>query len=424
MRKAVLWIYLALFLASPISLFAQESPEAKGQKTKRDAVEGKDKGAVNPESEDRAEGEDFDMDFDPDLVDLQDEESFDTEAVAEEPLPFEVHGRIDVSLQVTDPNDPVENQDKIDTSLSEISLNLLYYPTKWLTLQTEIELESEGELEFDQLHATVKLGQNLPSLRGGIHYVPFGLERYYYAPPRNPFVNRPLAFRLIFPGTYPDLGFFVFGELKPSFLPKIQYDFSAVLGLQGPDREGRREVELRNINNFEDNNKDWQYSGRVSTILYENVDDPSRMALLFEFGASFLTGIYDDDDRRRLSLLGVDVRARISDFYFLLEHVRGKVELVDPARTQERNGTYLWLMYKPVFNRPWLESIHLAARYGVIDPDERFRDGFDLERYSFVAAWEPYPNLRLKLQYEQTRERVEALRRQRRSVLVQLAFNF
>ncbi|MDF1666248.1 MAG: hypothetical protein P1V97_31125 [Planctomycetota bacterium] len=418
-------LFVALVFAPALS-FAQDKtatvddkPALKKERAaESETREDPEKKEEQTPEEDLGEFSDSDFDFDS-------PESFDTDSVDSERGWYEIHGRGDFSLQVIDPNDPIENQDRIDIALSELSLNVLLYPTEWLRFQVEVELEAEeAEIEFDQIHGTITFAKGLPELRLGINYVPFGVEQFYYAPPRNPFINRPVAFRQIFPGTYPDLGVFVFGSYRSDYLPKINYSFSAVLGLQGPDRDDRRSTELRNINNFEDNNKDWQYSGRVGMVFYDNVDDASRTPLSLEIGLSFLSGIYDDEDRRRLSLGGLDIQLRVADFYFVGEHVRGKVELVDPAGTQIRSGTYYWLMYKKVLKKRFLESFHLAARFGLIDPDDRFRTVLDLERYSLVAGWEPYKNLLFKVQFDRTRERAEPFRRKRQALLVQVGFSF
>lgn len=378
---------------------------AEPEKTDPDAL---DPDALDPDA----------FDFDPAGIDFD----VDEVAVEEEPM-LEVHGRVATTLQGAFRDDLAEGLDPLSLDFSSAALTLFWDPLDWLRLLAEVEANGEGEVEIDTLAAELRPGPSLPRLRIGYTYVPFGIERFTYAPPRNPFINRPLAFRRVFPGSLQDLGLFVSGELRLPMMPRLSYEASLSSGLRGPDRDDRPEIALGDTP-FSGRNKDLQTAGRLGITLYENLDDARRLPLTLELGGSFLTVNYDRQERRRLSLQGFDVRLQVGGLSIQAELVSGSVDPIKAGEaTRKRRGAYLWLVYRRRFDEPFLEAAHVGLRLGAVDTDHRRRDEGDLARASLVFGFEPAPGFLFKAQIDQVRE-LARRGRDRFLALIELGYSF
>lgn len=356
---------------------------------------------------------------------------FDTGGVAvDDSKAFELHGRIDLSLQHAKLDDMVEGLSRgAAYELSQAAVLLLWKPLEWLRFLAELELGlpkgGSIDLEVDIMAIELTLPGKLPRLRAGVSYVPFGVERFRYAPPRNSFVNRPMAFRRIYPGSYTDLGLFLSGSIELPLLPKLAYEGAIVSGLRGPDRKDRPTLTLGNGRSYRGiDNGAPLVAGRAGAVFYENIDDPSRTPLRIELGASALTTNYDRLARETLTLLGADFRLRIAGLRLRTEIVRETVDSHSPGGHRSLHGHYLELVYRGEPREPWVRSWHIGFRYGQVDSDDARRNSGDLERWSGSLGWEPSPRLLFKLQLDVVRELSNDHQPNNRIALLQLGYSF
>ncbi len=280
-------------------------------------------------------------------------------------------------------------------SLSSIAIFLGLRITDDLWVKTEVEYVGEdgGEIELDLAVLEWEAVEKLLTVSVGINYVPFGVERFYYAPNRNPLIDRPAPFRRVFPGTYGDLGVFVKGRLDTESGFGLRWELAVVNGLRGPERDDRPTLET---NIVRDNNDDKAVAGRLGAVLRPGL----------EIGASGYVGRHDDDARRLLHLFGVDLRAEVGGFRLVAEYVLGNVEEERlNGGSFHRWGYYVTLVYRwepEVFAIDWLEG---SLRIDGIDGDSRVRDHLDVDRLSAGLGWSPVEHFFVKLEYQWAFER-------------------
>ncbi|MEZ6187164.1 MAG: hypothetical protein R3F62_19405 [Planctomycetota bacterium] len=341
--------------------------------------------------------------------------SFDLDAV--DPLPpappLEFHGRANGTLAITRQGESVELLEDNAFELSSVDLYLSYFPTRWIGALGEAELESdlgegerklEVEVELLVLELRPLLSDRL-RIRFGREPVPFGLERRYYAPPRNELANRPAAFRRVFPGTYSDTGAYVWWTEPVGFLGgEVELELGISKGLTGPDREDRPKQFRKDTNSAP------QYSGRLGWTVFDL--DPQRKgagpgeaalptAIKLSLGGSFLTGEYDRDEKRRVTFWGADAELFVGGLRLRAEAIWSRVEpLASGARMREGIGVYALAAYHWKLERFLLEEVFVAFRYGKADRDERTREVLDVERYHVGVGWIPYPGVLFKAGYE------------------------
>ena len=127
-----------------------------------------------------------------DLGDLPD--FFDADPIAEEPR-LTIHGTIDLTLILFDSEENLDGFPEDRLTLLEPRISLAYDWTDRTRLLAEIEVDGlDWELEVEQLNLRHSLDDHL-DVTAGVFYVPFGIERHYYAPATNPLVDRPSPFR-------------------------------------------------------------------------------------------------------------------------------------------------------------------------------------------------------------------------------------
>lgn len=340
-----------------------------------------------------------DSDFDPDAVEVR-----------LPPPGFEVHGRASLALVQAQDYEAIEQVRGLGPDMSAIDLYVQWFPTHWFGVVAEIEGESdleederELEPELEALAAELRpLSNERIRLRVGFSPVVFGLERRYYAPQRNLFVNRPAVFRRLYPGTYADAGvFFWFNEsLWDEWGGSFEIEVSLTRGLRGAGRDGRP-----SLFDFEDDNGEPQASSRIGlTLLDVDPARPGPSSLPFSarltLGASILLGNYDSQARRRIRFVGFDAELLVAGFEARFEYVERMVE--EALGTSRGRGLYAIAAYRWRPRLSFLEEAYLAFRYGVLDPDEDTDGSFDLERYHLGAGWSPYPGVLAKLGAEWT----------------------
>ena len=289
MRSALATLLIATLALSLPGRAARADPgDRAGETSAAKPAEAADEGS-DPAAEDPAAG-DFVDDFDFEAAPpgrgpstLAPAPGFDMSVVGlDESLPFELHGRIDLTLSYVDPDDPAEGLRRgLDWEGSSASLFAIWHFADELRAILEVDAESEGEADIDILALELEPLRELPRIRIGFNYVPFGRERFNYAPPNNEFINRPLAFRQVYPGSYGDFGLFLDGLLETPWLPTLRYEYGVFFGLSGADPDDRPEFSPGGGNPLDDNNTDLMQSGRFSVIPYSNLDDPSRLSKAF-----------------------------------------------------------------------------------------------------------------------------------------------
>jgi len=361
--------------------------------------------------------------------------TFDPQAV--DPLPppagFEIHGRANGTLAITREDESVELLEDSAWDLSSVDLYLSWFPTRWFGMLGEAELQSdvgEGErrIEFEVELLALELrplSDKRVILRLGRQPVPFGLERRYYAPPRNELANRPAVFRRVFPGTYSDTGAFLWlRQPVGTWGSELELELGITKGLTGPDRDDRPKAFRK------DNNDAPEYSGRAAWTLFDL--DPGRKGaspgeaalpttIKLTVGASILLGVYDRDVRRRIRFYGVDGELWVGGLRVRGEAVWSDVEsLVPNARARRGFGTYVLAAYHLYPELFLLDEVFFAFRYGRADRDQRTQEPLDVERYHAGLGWIPHEGFLFKAGLEWSKGRGDP----GRVIYLELGFSF
>ncbi len=338
--------------------------------------------------------------------------------------PIELHGRANLTFSYSDGLEPVERLDHSELELSSLDLYAAWHPWAWLGFLGEVELESdlEGEareVEVEPELAVVEvrpLSDDRVRIRAGLFPVPFGLERRYYAPPRNELGTRPAAFRVLFPGTWSDLGVMAWGHLPVGPLGSdVELEVGLVRGLEGPGgREDRQTLE-------EDENHEPMVAGRLGATLFDlRPEDGAPLRLALGLGASLLAGHWDDDGQRRLRYEGFDATARVGPLVVRVEVLLGQVELDPPGRRRRLSGVYVQAALRHRFGLSLLEEGWLAGRWDLVDDDLDARTSGDVERVHLGVGWVPLEGLVVKLDGWRARSLDERVL----SVLVEVGYSF
>jgi hypothetical protein len=274
----------------------------------------------------------------------------------------------------------------------------------WLFIVGEVEYDGREEtLEIDQAVFRIDALEDLLTLRIGRYYFPFGLEKEYYSPVRNLLVDRPAAFRQVYPGTYADNGLFVEGKYIHPLAWTLGYEAAVTQGLQGFDREDLPRT-------LRDNNDSPQAGGRVYF--------KPRPEL--SVGVSYTLGIYDDDDREALDFFGVDGELKLLDFRMRAEYVGGRVEGTEEFGTFFRHGWYFHIEREFETRLRFLHAVVPVFRVDWMDANDSEKNFLDVTRYSFGVATFFLENLIFKLEFSLSDERGQAV--SNNGFLTQLVF--
>lgn len=302
---------------------------------------------------------------------------------------FEFHGRADVAYVHFGDSDNVDGFRENQVLPISPGIYGRYRLLDWMFVVGEVEYDGlEESVEVDQAVIEMDLVDEYLTLRLGRYYFPFGLERTYYSPSRNTLVDRPAAFRRIYPGTYSDNGIFFEGEYTHHTLWKFGYEAAVSQGLQGFDHEDTPET-------LEDNNDTPQVGGR----LYFQ----PRPELTF--GASYAIGYWDDQDDEILDFFGVDGSLRLFEMEIRAEYVGGRVNGTEEFGSFFRQGWYVHVEKDFEFDLPYLHSIVPVFRVDWIDSNDKEKSFLDVTRYSPGLVFFFLENLQLKTQFSFSDER-------------------
>lgn len=341
--------------------------------------------------------------------------AFDPDAVSlTHPAPgFELHGRANLTAALGGGDDDIDFLKDRSLELSSIDLYAQWFPTPWFGLQAEVELETEIEEDDRELEVDLELlvfevrplGDERLRLRLGWFPAPFGVERRYYAPPRNELATRPTSFTRLYPGDYSDLGVMLWARQPVApWGSEVELEIALVRGLEGPRVEDRPEAFQ------EDSNHEPQLVGRLGWTLLDL--DPGRKgdhpwaqalptSLKLTIGTSALLGHYDRDARHRLAYVGYDAELELGGLRLRFEAVLSRAERLGPfGRDQRGAGLYALVAYH--IHPDWLllDEAFVAFRYDVLDPDRGVEGSLDVARYHWGVGWSPLPGLLLKAGWE------------------------
>ena len=324
-----------------------------------------------------------------------------------DPPGFEVHGRGNLSGAFTRSGESVELLEGDSLNLSSVDVYLQWFPVHWFGAMVEGELDSElddrerrvePELEL-AIFELRPLGDPRVRLRLGHAPVPFGLERRYYAPPRNELINRPAAFRRVYPGTYSDVGAFLWIDW-PLRLggARAELELALTKGLDGPARADKPDPFRKDRDGVP------QLSGRVALTLFEvtptpglGVAFPARLTL----GASLLAGQYDAPSHRRIRFYGLDAELQLGGLRVRAEGIWSEIEREQAGVSAQRGiGVYALVAYHWYPEVFLIEELYLALRYGRADADQALREDDDVETYHLGGGWSPYRGVLAKAGFQ------------------------
>lgn len=306
--------------------------------------------------------------------------------------PLQFHGRVDLAFVHFGDSRNVDEFRRNQTLPISSGLFLEYRFSDRISVVTEIEYEGrEEELEVDQAALRIDIVEDLLTLRLGRYYFPFGLERLYYAPNRNTLVDRPAAFRQVYPGTYVDNGIFAGGKYVHHTNWALGYDGAITQGLRGFDREDLPTT-------LEDNNDAPQVGGRV---YFEPRPELS-------FGVSYTLGYWNDTGSQRIEFFGADVSLEVGEVAVRAEYVGGGVDGTEEFGSFFRQGWYVHVEREFEFHRPLLHALVPVFRMDWIDANNDVSDILDVTRYAFGLATFFREDLQLKAEYSLNDERGRA----------------
>ncbi len=293
--------------------------------------------------------------------------------------------------------------------------------TERITFQTEIEFEDGSEVEVEFATLDYRFCDAL-AFRAGIILDPLGRLNLYHDSPYQELTDRPLMHRTVIPTTLREPGAGFFGTLaqSPEEDFRMHYEVYGTTGFKGLDasgtpffnttnglRDGAPYHETGSFGENRDNNDNVALVGRLCVEdSFRVLDRPS----LYEFGASFHTGDYDENEDNRLTIYAVDGRVVVGNLQVLGEYAYADIERDSFARVSgvpnDMRGWYVQADYKlfPDFLANWEDKGYLGegshftfvARYGETD-----LAGFERTRTTVGVNFRPNRSMTVfKMEYQ------------------------
>ncbi len=268
------------------------------------------------------------------------------------------------------------------------------------------ELRSEGTaIKIEQAWVRYKASESF-ALRAGSFLVPFGRYNQSNRPYQTDLINPPLQVEEMYPSRWRELGVLLEGRISSLF-------YSAYVGNGLAEK-----VNLKESQQFEDNNKNKALGARAGLFLSQN------LAIAF----SYYRGKYDEDNSRDLSFQGADLIWEFEGLHFLAEYSQASLENPEPYSSGEVKGYFVQASFnidsfRPVVSYQYLEYDDPYHGLGFILPS--YPGGGILEdksRWSFGLVYFFAPALVFKLEYDYNREKTLELKNNTISAQVALSF--
>ena len=175
---------------------------------------------------------------------------------------------------------------------------------------------------------------------------------------------------------------------------ELELEVGLVRGLEGPGARGDRQAVER------DENDEPMLAGRAGWTLFDvREEDGAPLRVALTVGASLVAGHWDDDGRRRLRYEGFDAALSVGPITGRVEVIFSKIELDAPEDSRRLRGLYVVAAWKHEFEDvQWMDQLHLAARWDLIDGDLDVRDARNVERFHLAVGWVPVERVMVKLE--------------------------
>jgi hypothetical protein len=291
-------------------------------------------------------------------------------------------------------------------------------------------LEERGELELEQAYVDFLLSRRV-NVRAGMLLMPVGIINERHEPPVFNGVERPFVDTVIIPTTWFDVGAGVHGDLGRGWryrayvaAPLNSLEFTAEDGIRG----GRQKGSQANVRNL-------AFPGRVE---YLGVRGLTLGASTWTGQSSFETPRLDTSvtvsevdaryRRQRLELRGQFAYVHISDAERLNDSI-GRTIGVPPNIAEALRGFYGEAAYR-VWNSGAPRDLVVFTRYENFDTQFRMPDGmqplkeFDRQAWVSGVTYYPEPDVAVKFDYVQLRNRSDGLFPTRHVVNVGLGWWF
>ena len=333
-------------------------------------------------------------------------EFFDLEDF-ESPRKLTFHGSIDLTFVQFEDSQNIGGFPRRRLTPFEPKLVIRYTPGERHLFLTEIEVDGlDWELELEQFSYRF-LPNPSTELGVGIQYIPFGIERFYNSPARNPLVDRPAPFKRIFPGTYADLGLFLRSERTFASEWRVTFEAALTRSLEGPTRDDRPDPfdEIDQV----------QPSGRIG------ISSPYGLSA----GVSALHSRYEDGvgGHEELTLTGLDLSYRYGETIVRAEAILGEVGRPDAeGGDYDRYGWYAEIYHRFPGLIPWGEAIEAVVRYDELEVNDTVRDFRDIRRFAFGLNWVIDESWRLKTEVSISKEDGDSVANDGR--FIQLEYHF
>jgi hypothetical protein len=252
-----------------------------------------------------------------------------------------------------------------------------------------LEIRSRDVAKFEIEQAWLSfLWSEAVHVKVGLYLVPFGKYNESARPFQTRLVQPPLPVDDVFPSSWRDIGVLIEG--KSEFLV-----YSAYLG-NGLAEAG----DLRSGQQFMDNNRDKGRGGRIGLLLSQAL----------EAGVSYYSGKIDAENKRGLTLKGVDVTWSDARLHLTGEYVRAEIENPAPFAKGTAEGWFAlgsfdigslspFVAYQKI---DYADPFHGAGFAGPLTAGMGVFDKRSLWALGLVATL--HPNVLLKFEYDLNKE--------------------
>ncbi|MGA2587348.1 MAG: porin [Candidatus Aminicenantales bacterium] len=248
-----------------------------------------------------------------------------------------------------------------------------------------LEIQSKAEMKFEIEQAWVGfLWSDAVHVKAGLYLVPFGKYNESGRAFQTSLVQAPLPVGEIFPTSWRDVGILIEG--KTGLLT-----YAAYIGNGLAEEES-----LRAGQQFMDNNRDKGRGARLGLALSQNL----------EAGLSYYTGKFDAENKRALTLKGVDVTWSDTDFRLSGEYTKAEIENPAPYARGTAEGWFVLCSITVGQFAPFVayekfryeDVFHGAGFAGSFASGSGIFDDRDVWAFGITAA--PHQNVILKIEYD------------------------